>query len=108
MNKRMKWHGSMAHAISTKRSVLQGPAELRERIQSSLRDAVGAKIRAAVGSQVNSQSHGRKESARPVLSQMPWNWLALAAAIVLGALIAAVCCLDCTHPMPISSSRHNL
>jgi anti-sigma factor RsiW len=79
----------MAHAISQAAPYYKAPIELRERIQLSLREAIGAPTsRSAAGK--DSLPVRRPEAAhRSVLFEMPWSWLALAAAIVLVALIAS-------------------
>ena len=80
-------HTAMAHAIGQAAPYYKAPIELRERVQYSLREAIGATTsRGAAGeAQV---SVGRPEAVhRGVLSEIPWNWLALAAAILVAAVI---------------------
>jgi anti-sigma factor RsiW len=78
-------HTALAHAISRGAPYYKASTELRQRVQSSLRDAIGAK---------GTRSAARENVTRPlaerrlVLSGMPWNWLALAATIVLAAIVA--------------------
>jgi len=79
---------AMAYAIRQTAPYYKAPVELRERIQLSLRETVGLPGRSAAGadpSPVIRHEAGR----RAVLFEMPWNWLALAAAIVLGAIIGS-------------------
>jgi mycothiol system anti-sigma-R factor len=83
-------HTAMAHAISQAAPYYKAPIELRKRIQFSLREAIGAATPngGAVGGgplRVRVPETVR----RRVFSEMPWNWLALAAAIVLVAIIAS-------------------
>ena len=80
---------AMAHAISQASPYYKAPIELRERIQLSLRDAIGAPgSRSAAGK--NSLPARHPDAARrSVLFDRPWNWLALAAAMVLAAVIAS-------------------
>src|SRR5436853_2430094 len=85
-----KIHGSLIRVIGNATPYYKAPAELRERIQSSLRDAVGAKDKGGSGQPGQLSVPQSQGERRPVLSQVPWNWLALAAAIMLGALITAV------------------
>src|SRR4030095_11446253 len=77
-------HTALAHAISRGAPYYKAPAELRQRVQSSLRDAVGGSAR---------ENHALLTSPRVdrrfVLPEIPWNWLALAAAIILAAIIAS-------------------
>jgi len=80
---------AMAHAISRAAPYYKAPLELRERIQVSLREAIGAPTsRGAAGAGLLPVR--RPEAVRRgVLFDMPWNWLALAAAIVLAAIVAS-------------------
>ena len=80
---------AMAHAISQAAPYYKAPLELRERIQVSLREAIGAPTsRGAAGAGLLPVR--RPEAVRPaVFFDMPWNWLALAAAIVLAAIVAS-------------------
>ena len=89
-NQAYKIHGSLIRVIGNATPYYKAPAELRERIQSSLQDAVGAKDKGGSGQPGQLSVLRPQGERRPVLSQAPWNWLALAAAIVLGALITAV------------------
>src|SRR5947208_12785379 len=85
-----KIHGSLIRVIGNATPYYKVPAELREQIQSSLRDAVGAKDKGGSGQPGQLSVPRPQGELRPVLFQVPWNWLALAAAIMLGALITAV------------------
>jgi mycothiol system anti-sigma-R factor len=80
---------AMAHAISQGAPYYKAPPELRERIQVSLREAIGVPTsRGATGEDL---LPARRPEAvrRGVFFDMPWNWLALAAAIVLAAIVAS-------------------
>ena len=83
-----KAHGSLIRAIGRTTSYYRAPAGLRERIQSSLREEVAE--RPAPGFTRNAQPlfPGRRPEARTVLAGTPWNWLGLAAAIAVAAIIA--------------------
>ena len=81
---------ALAHAITQSAPYYKATAELRQRIQSSLRDAVGAKDKGGSGQPGQPSVPRPQGERRPVLSQVPWNWLALAAAIILGAIITSV------------------
>ena len=85
-----KIHGSLIRVIGNATPYYKVPAELREQIQSSLRDAVGAKDKGGSGQPGQLSVPRPQGERRPVLSHVPWNWLALAAAIMSGALITAV------------------
>src|SRR6267154_6194993 len=82
-----KTQGSLIRAIGNATPYFKAPAELRERIQSSLRKGTtGQPVRNGVrGAQV--QFHKRQPEPRSILSEIPWNWLGLAAAIILAAVI---------------------
>jgi anti-sigma factor RsiW len=79
---------AMAHAISQSAPYYKASAQLRQRVQSSLRDAVGVSTR-STARQHQDLSVLPRAKRRVVLPETPWNWLALAAAIVLAAIIAA-------------------
>ena len=80
---------AMAHAISQAAPYYKAPLELRERIQVSLRETIGASTsRGAAGG--GSLPVRRPEAVgRSVFFDMPWNWLAVAAAIVLATIVAS-------------------
>jgi mycothiol system anti-sigma-R factor len=79
----------MARAISQAAPYYKAPFELREQIQVSLREAIG------VSTSRSAEGEGPLPVRRPeavrrgVFFDMPWNWLALAAAIVLAAIVAS-------------------
>ena len=79
----------MAHAISQAAPYYKAPLELRERIQVSLREAIGATI--SRGAAEDGPLPVRRPEAvqRGIFFDMPWNWLALAAAIVFVAIVAS-------------------
>src|SRR5438477_2036148 len=83
-----KTHGSLIRAIGNATPYFKAPAELRERIQSSLREETTAhSVQNGVrGAQV--VFHKRQPAPRSILSEIPWNWLGLAAAIIFAAIIA--------------------
>src|SRR6266480_2360600 len=82
-----KTHGSLIRAISSATPYFKASAELRERIRSSLREeTTDHPVRNGVrGAQV--LSHKRRPEPRSILWGTPWNWLGLAAAIILAAVI---------------------
>ncbi len=76
---------AMAHAIRETAPYYKAPTELRERIQSSLRQTSGETTNRGA---VEPDSVKRAEVIRRgAFSGMSWNWLALAAAIVVAAVI---------------------
>src|SRR5437868_72285 len=81
-----KTHGSLIRAIGNATPYFKAPAELRERIRSSLREeTTGDPVRNSVR---GTQILFHKTQPRSILSEAPWNWLGLAAAIILAAVIA--------------------
>jgi len=82
-----KTQGSLIRAIGNATPYFKAPAELRERIQSSLREETSQHpVRNGVpGAQI--QFHKRQPEPRTIPLEIPWNWLGLAAAIILGAII---------------------
>src|SRR5437588_10951337 len=79
---------AMAHAIGQVAPYYKARLELRERIQVSLRETIGASTsRGAAGG--GSLPVRRPEAVRRgVFFDMPWSWLAVAAAIGLAAIVA--------------------
>src|SRR6185295_3273174 len=67
----------------------KAPPELREGIQVSLREAMGVTI--SRGAVAEDPLPVRRPEAvrRGVFFEMPWNWLALAAAIAVAAIVAS-------------------
>jgi mycothiol system anti-sigma-R factor len=82
-------HTALAHAISRGAPYYKAPAELRQRVQSSLRDAVGVRASRSAARENHASLTSRWAKRRPILPEIPWNWLALAAAIILAAIIAS-------------------
>jgi anti-sigma factor RsiW len=80
---------ALAHAITQSAPYYKATADLRQRIQSSLGEAVGAKAKGGGGQASQFSTPRLQEERRPVVFQVPWNWLALAAAIILGAILAS-------------------
>jgi mycothiol system anti-sigma-R factor len=82
-------HTALTHAISRRAPYYKAPTELRERIQSSLRDAVGVKDSRSAARENRALLTSPRAERRLVLPEIPWNWLALAAAIIVAAIIAS-------------------
>ena len=80
---------AMAHAISRAAPYYKAPLELRERIQVSLREAIGAPTSRGAARAGLLPVRRPEAVRRGVFFDMPWNWLALAAAIVLAAIVAS-------------------
>src|ERR1700730_4317891 len=79
-----KAHGSLIHAIGNATPYFKASAALRERIQSALREEIAERPMrtAARDPQVLFR---RRPELRTILLATPWNWLGLAAAIILAA-----------------------
>src|SRR5438093_3454015 len=82
-------HTALAHAISRAAPYYKAPTELRQRIQSSLRDAVGIRGSRSAARENRELLTSPRAERRLLLPEIPWNWLALAAAIILAAIIAS-------------------
>ena len=82
-----KTHGSLIRVIGNAAPYYKAPAELRERIRSSLREEMVARPMRNVGRDVQPLFPRRQPEPRTVLFATSWNWLALAAAILLAAII---------------------
>ncbi len=88
-----KTHGSLIRVIGNAAPYYKAPAELRERIQSSLREEMVAQPMRNVGRDVQPLFPRRQPEPRTVLFGTQWNWLSLAglglaAAIIFAAIIA--------------------
>jgi len=80
-----KAHGSLIRAIGNGTPYYKAPAKLRERIQSSLREEIAKEpVRNVVEDFPPLFPTGQR---RTVPSAIPWNRLALAAAIIFAAII---------------------
>ncbi len=79
----------LTHAISRGAPYYKAPTELRQRVHASLRDAIGAKAMGSAARENELLVARPREERRSVLSEMPWSWLGLAAAIILAAIIVS-------------------
>jgi len=82
-------HTALTHAISRSAPYYKAPNELRQRVHSSLLDTIGAKDMRSAARENQLLVKQPWAERRFVFSEMPWNWLALAAAITLAAIIAS-------------------
>jgi len=82
-----KTHGSLIRALGNATPYYKAPAELRERIQSSLRKEIGEQATRNGGQNTRSLFPRKQPEPRTILLGTSWNWLGLAAAILLAAII---------------------
>jgi mycothiol system anti-sigma-R factor len=82
-----KAHGSLMRAIGSASPYHKAPAGLRERIQSSLREEVTEQPMRDLSQPARRAYPKPQAGAKTVLVGTPWNWLALAAALVVAAII---------------------
>jgi anti-sigma factor RsiW len=85
-----KIHGSLIRSIGNATPYYKAPAELRERIQSSLRDEITERPTRNVARDAQPLLPRRQPRPRAILWEPSWNWLALAAAIIFAAIIALI------------------
>ena len=88
-----KTHGSLIRALGNATPYYKAPAELRERIQSSLREEMAAPLMRNVAPDAQPLFLRKQPGPRTVLFGTQWNWLSLAglglaAAIIFAAIIA--------------------
>jgi anti-sigma factor RsiW len=81
-------HRALVRAIGNATPYYKAPAALRERIQSSLREEIVERPARNLAPDRQPLFPGRQPGLRTILWETSWNWLALAAAIVLAAIIA--------------------
>ena len=83
-----KAQAALIRSIGTATPYYRAPAGLRERIQSSLREEFAERPMESASPDMPSQLQRKQSEPRAVFWETQWNWLALAAAIVLAAIIA--------------------
>jgi len=81
-------HGSLIRALGNATPYYKAPAELRERIQFSLREEIAERPTRNFAPDRQPLFPRTQPGLRTILWETSWNWLALAAAIVLAAIIA--------------------
>jgi mycothiol system anti-sigma-R factor len=82
-----KTDGSLIRAVENAAPYDKAPAELRERIQSTLRDEIAERTTRSVARDARLFSR-RQPRPRTILWETFWNWLALAAVVIFAAIIA--------------------
>jgi mycothiol system anti-sigma-R factor len=79
---------ALVRTIGSATPYYNAPPELRERIQSSLREEIAEPPARKVVRDSQVLFRRRQPELRTILLGTPWNWLALAAAIIFAAIIA--------------------
>jgi anti-sigma factor RsiW len=82
-----KTHGSLIRALGNATPYYKAPAELRERIQSSLREEIAERPTRNFAPDRQPLFPRRQPEPWTILFGTPWNWLGLAAAILFAAII---------------------
>jgi len=82
-----KTHGLLIRAVGNAAPYYKAPAELRERIQSSLREEIADRPMRNVTRDAQPLFPRRQPEPWTILFGTPWNWLGLAAAILFAAII---------------------
>jgi anti-sigma factor RsiW len=80
--------GSLIRAMGNAAPYYKAPAELRARIQSSLRNEIAEQSTRNGGRDAQPRSPIRQPESRTISWGIPWNRLALAAAVIFAAIIA--------------------
>ncbi len=80
---------ALGHAINRSAPYYKASTELRQQIRSSLRDAIGARATHGTAQENQVPITRPRSERRPSLPTIPWNWLGLAAAIILAAIIGS-------------------
>jgi len=83
-----KANSALIRAMERATPYYKAPAQLRERIQSSLREEIAEPPARKVVRDSQVLFRRRQPELRTILLGTPWNWLALAAAIIFAAIIA--------------------
>src|SRR5438874_6097729 len=83
-----KTHGSLIRAIGNATPYYKAPLGLRERIQSSLREEVAERPTRTFTRGAQLLVPRKQLERRTVLFGTPWNWMGLAAAVLLAAVVA--------------------
>jgi len=81
-------NGALIRAVGSAIPYYKAPAELRERIQSSLREEIAERPTRNVARDAQPPFPRRQSEPRTILLGTPWNWLGLAAAIIFAAIVA--------------------
>ena len=104
-----KTHGSLIRAIGNATPYYKAPAELRERIQSSLREEIAEQPdREMVREMLSRCSQEGSQSRGPFFRRSPWNWLGSRRSDHFGCDYRfELWCLDCSDLGPINFWRRN-
>ena len=87
-NQAYETHRSLILAMGNATPYYKAPAGLRERIQASLREEIAERPTRDLAPDAQPPFSRKRPESRTLLLGTPWNWLGLAAAIILAAIIA--------------------
>jgi len=82
-------HAALAHAINRGAPYYKASSELHQRVQSSLRDTMAATAARDTVRENHLLGARPRARRRPVVPEIPWTWLGLAAAIILAAIVGS-------------------
>jgi len=94
-----KTHSSLIRAVGNATPYYKAPAELRERIQSSLREEIAERPMRNVVRDVRQVFRRNQPELRTSLWGTPWNWLGLAGLGLAAAIIFAAIIFSNLAPM---------
>jgi anti-sigma factor RsiW len=78
---------SLARAITNSAPYYKSSPELRQKIQFALRDGMSASAARSVADEDRTSTATEYPAPRSIIFKTPWNWLAMAAAILLTAIV---------------------
>ena len=81
-------HRSLIRTIGNATPYYKAPAEMRERIRSSVRKEITEQSTRKIAPDAEPPFAKKRPESRTVLLGAPWNWLGLAAAVIFAAIIA--------------------
>src|SRR5215471_9580351 len=80
-------NNKLIRAIGSAMPYYKAPAELRERIQSSLREEIAERPTRNLAPDAQPPFRRMQSELRTIFFATPWSWLAVAAAIILAAIV---------------------
>jgi len=82
-------NNKLIRAIGSAMPYYKAPAELRERIQSSLREEIAERPTRNLAPDAQPPFRRRQPELRTLFFGTPWSWLGVAAAIILAAIVGS-------------------